>query len=198
MPMSYANEKMDSFVQWLHLIYLNTATIDIVSQLGNTNLYCSSMNAMETLTSPALYCLIQGHVHNTLSFCLTACDCSSPIWFDGQEWSICVCCRPFSVGPVLTGFLIFMVLAWLLHTCLIFYKIVFPIHALRTKQYYKWIHLSLLIFGKYPYTHSKSQAYTRVLMTTLISLSLQWNSAFLIAVEKVYILSADQSPMSLH
>lgn len=38
----------------------NIAIIDAISQLGNTNLYCSSMDVIETIASPSLYCKIQG------------------------------------------------------------------------------------------------------------------------------------------
>ena len=52
------------------------------------------------------------------------------------------------LGPAMKGALIFMVLGWLFHISLIFFKIVCPILALKSEAYFKWIHLCLLGVGE--------------------------------------------------
>ena len=52
-------------------------------------------------------------------------------------------------GLTRLGALIFLILGWFFHICLIFYKIICPILSLRTQHYNKWVHLCLLIVGKH-------------------------------------------------
>ena len=48
----------------------------------------------------------------------------------------------------MTGALIFFIFGWLFHISLVFFKIVFPILALRIQKYFKCIHVFLLCIGK--------------------------------------------------
>ena len=42
----------------------------------------------------------------------------------------------------------FMIIGWFFHICVVVFKLVCPILALRSKKYSKWIHLCLLTIGK--------------------------------------------------
>ena len=42
----------------------------------------------------------------------------------------------------------FMIIGWSFHICVVVFKLVYPILALRSKKYSKWIHLCLLTIGK--------------------------------------------------
>ena len=44
-----------------------------------------------------------------------------------------------------------MILFWFFHVCVVFYQFVFPLHAMKNKRHFKWIHLVLVCIGK-PYT----------------------------------------------
>ena len=48
----------------------------------------------------------------------------------------------------MTGALLFFIFGWLFHISLVFFKIVFPILALRIQKYFKYIHVFLLCIGK--------------------------------------------------
>ena len=38
----------------------HTASLEVIGTVGNTKLYCSSPDAIETVASPTLYCIFQG------------------------------------------------------------------------------------------------------------------------------------------
>ena len=52
------------------------------------------------------------------------------------------------VGVVEVFLMTFITLVCFFHISLLFYDIVFPLRAEKSKKYFKWVHLTLLIFGE--------------------------------------------------
>ena len=48
----------------------------------------------------------------------------------------------------------FMIIGWSFHICVVVFKLMCPILALRSKKYSKWIHLFLLTIGKLTHIHA--------------------------------------------
>ena len=121
----------------------HAVTLEDIGLLGNTKLYCSSMDAIETVASPTFFCKFQGwSMFHSLKECVLVYPLtdnrSNNSFFDPT----------FLSGPAMTGALIFMVFGWLFHISLVFFKIAFPILSLKIQRYFKWIHVCLLCVGK--------------------------------------------------
>ena len=99
---------------------------------------------------PVLHCQYSIWSSLALSFCHIYCSLGEIVFTF----------LPFSLpgtGMASLVSLIFLILSWFIHICLIFYKIACPIWSLRTSRYNKWIHLCLLCVGKLIVTVLTSQ-----------------------------------------
>ena len=116
----------------------------MIGLLGNTNLYCSSMDAIETVASPTFYCTFQGW---------TVLSKNHRFYFQvvtfsrGElEVALCIC-----LGIVDSAALTISILTSVFHVCFIFFKLVFPICARKCQPHYKWIHMGFLCVGTFLY-----------------------------------------------
>ena len=48
--------------------FMHTAALEVIGFWGNTKLYCSSMDAIETVASPTFFCSFQGQLIAQLRF----------------------------------------------------------------------------------------------------------------------------------
>ena len=78
--------------------YTYIATLDALSQLGNTNLYCSSKDVIETVASPTLYCKIQGQSCFSLSFLLFSMGLIWNYWVHLYAATIFRACTDWCLG----------------------------------------------------------------------------------------------------
>ena len=125
-------------------------------------MYCSSMDVIETVASPTFFCKIQGW---SLKHILV----NSLIHYAH------VCCIYYSfafvtsyAGTVRSTGLVLVVFGVVLHIGFIFYATLFPITAMRTKRYMKWVHLCIVCSGThialvlYVYLHAYVHTYCRL------------------------------------